>query len=103
MNYSVAQLGKLIILAQEDVEKLTNECKQSPVTMPKYIENDIINKELLQVITTDWLATEKGSFKQKIEASIVRPTLKKIGLEPSLMNYMSVSYHNYLKKLAWYK
>ena len=64
------------------------------------LKNDIILKKILPVITKLInLSLQQGVFAKEWKLSIVRPTLKKIGLELLLDNYRPVSNLSFLSKV----
>ena len=102
-NNSIAECSKFKMLTQEDVERpikgmSTKSCELE--AMPTNIlKNDIIRTKILPVITKLInLSLQQGVFAKEWKISIVRPTLKKIGLELLLNNYRPVSNLSFLSK-----
>ena len=103
-NHSISGFSKFKMLTQEDVGKLikgiSTKCCELDAMSTNILKNGTILKKILPVITKLInLPLQQGVFAKEWKTSIVRPTLKKIGLEVLLNNYRPESNLSFLSKL----
>lgn len=98
----VPRINKFQELTKEEVGKLisdlnTKSCELD--TVPTHILKSYLNDLLPNITTLVNLSLQQGVFPEKFKTAIVRPLLKKAGLELTLSSYRPVSNLSFLSKL----
>ena len=103
INYSVAQLSKFAPMTEKEVLLIIKQMKTKSCElddMPTNILKQMLPKVIGLITKIINMSLEQGEFSTKWKVAVVRPLLKKLGLELINPDYRSVSNLPFISKVV---